>query len=298
MTKEPNDAHGDEEPIGTWREDPYVDHDIDDRLQRDAERALEGSMSEQKTITITPSAPTATELSGQAAMMSVIEKAARDPSVDVTKMERLFAMYEAMQARAAEKAYFEAMTEAQIKMRSIAPDAENTQTHSRYATYAAIDKAIRPIYSAAGFALSFNTEPGDGAKINVICKVSHIGGHSERHSILMPADGKGAKGGDVMTLTHATGSAVQYGMRYLVKMIFNVAIGEDDDGNGAGGDDDKDKLFLDVITEALKVAKTAEDFKEIKAKINAQDLSQAKKNQAVVAFNLRLREISRPGPAP
>jgi len=50
----------------------------------------------------------------------------------------------------------------------------------------------------------------------------------------MPADGKGAKGGDVMTKTHAAGSAMSYGMRYLLKMIFNVAIGEnDDDGNGA-----------------------------------------------------------------
>jgi hypothetical protein len=50
----------------------------------------------------------------------------------------------------------------------------------------------------------------------------------------MPADGKGAKGGDVMTKTHATGSAIQYGMRYLLKMIFNIAVGDDDDGNAAG----------------------------------------------------------------
>jgi hypothetical protein len=50
----------------------------------------------------------------------------------------------------------------------------------------------------------------------------------------MPADGKGARGNDVMTKTHATGSAVSYGMRYLLKMIFNVSSGEaDDDGNAA-----------------------------------------------------------------
>jgi hypothetical protein len=52
----------------------------------------------------------------------------------------------------------------------------------------------------------------------------------------MPADGKGAKGNDVMTKTHATGSAMSYGSRYLLKLIFNIAIGQDDDdGNGAGG---------------------------------------------------------------
>jgi hypothetical protein len=35
-----------------------------------------------------------------------------------------------------------------------------------------------------------------------------------------------------MTKTHAAGAAMSYGMRYLLKMIFNVAVGEDDrDGN-------------------------------------------------------------------
>jgi hypothetical protein len=67
----------------------------------------------------------------------------------------------------------------------------------------------------------------------VICNVSHRAGHSERYQIDMASDGKGAKGGDVMTKTHATGSAMTYGMRYLLKMIFNVAVGDDDDGVAA-----------------------------------------------------------------
>ena len=39
-----------------------------------------------------------------------------------------------------------------------------------------------------------------------------------------------------MTKTHATGAAASYGSRYLLKGIFNVAVGEDDDdGNAAEG---------------------------------------------------------------
>lgn len=73
------------------------------------------------------------------------------------------------------------------------------------------------------------------------------------YQIDMPADGKGAKGGDVMTKTHATGAAASYGMRYLLKMIFNVAIGEEDrDGNKepkkpappAAGSDGKGEEFI------------------------------------------------------
>lgn len=37
-----------------------------------------------------------------------------------------------------------------------------------------------------------------------------------------------------MTKTHAMGSGVSYGMRYLLRMIFNLAIDQDDDGNAAG----------------------------------------------------------------
>jgi hypothetical protein len=38
-----------------------------------------------------------------------------------------------------------------------------------------------------------------------------------------------------MTKTHASGAAQSYGMRYLLKGIFNIAIGEEDnDGNEVG----------------------------------------------------------------
>ena len=73
----------------------------------------------------------------------------------------------------------------------------------------------------------------------------------------MPADGKGAKGGDVMTKTHATGAAVSYGMRYLLKMIFNVAVGEDDtDGNGPRETPDQPVGYEDWV---LDMAATAEN---------------------------------------
>jgi hypothetical protein len=43
---------------------------------------------------------------------------------------------------------------------------------------------------------------------------------------------KGIKGNEMMTLTHATASSDSYARRYLLKDIFNVAIGEGDtDGN-------------------------------------------------------------------
>ena len=167
------------------------------------------------------------------AMIQMIERTALNPAVDVDKMERLMNMQERMIKREAEIVFNGAMAVCQSGMKAISTDLENDQTNSKYASYKALDKVLRPIYSSQNFALSFNTEPRTTDEmVTVLCYVTHKTGHTRVYTIDMPADGKGAKGGAVMSQTHATGSAVAYGMRYLLKMIFNVAVGEDDnDGN-------------------------------------------------------------------
>jgi hypothetical protein len=190
------------------------------------------AVAKQEIQTIEPRAVAQTD----DPLISMIERAARDPSVDIDKMERLVAMQERSQARVSEQEFNDAMTKAQGDMRRVAVDSINPQTKSKYASYAALDKAMRPIYTQHGFALSFGTEAGAPPEyIRVTCHVSNCG-HTRKYQVDMPADGKGAKGGDVMTKTHAVGSAMSYGQRYLLKMIFNIAIGQDDDGNAAGGE--------------------------------------------------------------
>lgn len=175
----------------------------------------------------------ATVANYSASLMDVIARAASDPTVDIDKMERLIALQQQVSSREAELAFNQAMNAAQAEMRPISANASNPQTKSRYATFDKLDRALRPIYTHHGFSLSF--DEGDSPKpnhIRVLCYCAHNGGHTRTYHRDMPADGKGAKGGDVMTLTHAAGAAGSYGARYLLKGIWNVAVGaEDDDGN-------------------------------------------------------------------
>lgn len=168
--------------------------------------------------------------------MLMFERMARDPQASVEKIERLMALWERSQARQAELLFNAAMSSAQSKMRRVGRDSENLQTHSRYASYEALDRVLRPIYTEYQFGLSFDTgDPPTPELVRVLCYVTHAAGHKRTYRVDIPADGKGAKGGDVMTKTHAFGSGLSYGMRYLLRMIFNVAVGEgDDDGNAAG----------------------------------------------------------------
>lgn len=173
-------------------------------------------------------------ISDSQALIAAIQSAASNPEVDVEKMERLWAMREKMEAKNAEVEFNAAMSRIQANMGRISADATNPQTRSQYATYAALDRALRPMYTREGLSLSFSTEEAPEGSVGMVCYVSHAMGHTRTYRAQVPSDGKGAKGNDVMTKTHAFGSGTSYGMRYLLKMIFNVAIGEDDDdGNGA-----------------------------------------------------------------
>lgn len=189
------------------------------------------------------------QVSESATILSVIQRAAADPQCDIEKMERLMAMHERMQAKTAETDFNAALSRVQGEMGRIAADATNNQTRSQYATYGKLDSALRPKYTKEGFSLSFGTEPAPEGMVGMVCFVSHIGGHTREYRAHVPSDGKGAKGGDVMTKTHAFGSGTSYGMRYLLKMIFNVAIGEeDDDGNAASGDDFREAIIADLVS--------------------------------------------------
>ena len=194
---------------------------------------------ETRQVAVEPREPL--PASETAAIFQIIERAARDPNVDVDKMERLYAMQERALSRHAEQAFNEAMKAAQSEMRAIGADANNSQTKSKYATYAKLDSVLRPIYTKHGFSVSFDEDDSPKAEhIRVLAYVAHEAGFTRTYRKDMPADGKGAKGGDVMTKTHATGAAASYGMRYLLKGIFNVAVGEEDTDGNAPDDQAKD----------------------------------------------------------
>jgi hypothetical protein len=148
-------------------------------------------------------------------------------AIDV--IERLAALQDRQLDREAENKFNDAMEAAQNEISHVVPDMKNSETNSKYASFHALNKALRPVYLKHGFSLSFtgaeSTKPDE---ILVVCDCSHKGGWTKKYMLPMPCDGKGPKGGGVMSKSHATLAATSYGRSGLLKMIFNVAIGEDD----------------------------------------------------------------------
>lgn len=173
-------------------------------------------------------------------IQALYERAITDPSFDLERLERIADRLEAEKKQAREQAFYAAISEAQKKMHKVVANKRNDHTRSRYASYDALDAALRPIYTEHGFGVTFDTEvsPKGVDHMRVYADVTHRDGHIRQYKIDMPIVTKGPQGKDVMTPIHASGSAFTYGKRYLLSGIFNIAIGNDptdDDGNAAGG---------------------------------------------------------------
>lgn len=168
------------------------------------------------------------------AMMGFLQRAISDPGFDTAKFEVVLAAVREEQAKHAERAFYAAMAEAQGEMEPIRKDAINPHTKSRYASFEAIDGTLRPVYTRHGFSVSYRTGKTDQpGVVRMICTVAHAGGHSIEAELTAALDNSGAGGRTNKTDVQAVGSTVSYLRRYILSMIWNVALaGDDDDDDG------------------------------------------------------------------
>ncbi len=164
-------------------------------------------------------------------LLQVIAQAVTDPRMDVEKMSKLLDLQERIVADERKTAFYAAMG----RLAKVLPEIGkhgNVQIPGRedrkYARLEDIDRAIRPLISAEGLSLSFDTQETP-KNIRIICRLAHEGGHSEVKQLDLPLDNSGSKNG-----AQAVASTVAYGRRILTKMFFNlIEGGEDLDGNSA-----------------------------------------------------------------
>lgn len=183
--------------------------------------------------------PAAVSTGGDPFLM-MIERAARDPLVDIDKMERLFRMKLDMEARAAKAAYLQALAEMQPKLPVITKhgvisknekDERGQKTGkqeamTKYAKWEDVVEGITPILAAHGFSLSFRIAQPTEARVAVSGVLGHRDGHTEETTLALPIDSSGAKNN-----VQGWGSSVSYGKRYTALALLNIsARGEDDDG--------------------------------------------------------------------
>jgi hypothetical protein len=194
-------------------------------------------------------------------VVSMLEKIMSDQTVSVERVEQAFAFYQKVEADQAKKAFTRDFVQAESEMEQIKKEAKSDK--GKYASFDALDGAMRPVYSKYGFAFSHTTELSSTPdNVLVVTYLIHKDGHERRYQIDMPADGKGAKGNDVMTRTHAVASANTYGKRYNIGNAFNIATYTDDDGKAAAG-----KTRAEATTRSVREQMPAADSADKRAEI-------------------------------
>ena len=210
-------------------------------------------------VRFTLSSPVPTPPPDHPSILHIFERALRDVSLPIERAREIYNLQREIEFDLAEREYIRVRSLVEQELEPVARDASNPQTRSKYATLAQVIQAVRPIYSKHGIVVEFDSGqvPQDGW-IRVLAFLSHESGYKRTFHIDMPADGSGAKGGAVMTRTHATGSAMTYGRRYLLLMIFNLAVGgEDDDGNAASRHRSNEELSDEQVIELKKAVEAS-----------------------------------------
>jgi len=191
-------------------------------------------------------------------LTTVIDKAV-DKGIDPATLGQLLDVQERLWNREAEQAYNISMRNVQSKTPRVLKDKRNQQTNSNYSSLESLVAAIKPVYTDEGFSLEFDTDKSPIENhIRILCKCSHIGGYSRPFKLDLPVDATGIKGTINKTPTHASGSTLSYGRRYLTLMIFNVATGDDTDGN-LPNDPISEEQANDLIERTGKLDKKTSD---------------------------------------
>lgn len=171
-----------------------------------------------------PTEPIPVVHSEGSAVLSLIERASRDPSVDIAKLEKLLEWRDKTVADQRREAFERELAAAKTEIPVIVRNATGHNS-KKYADFAGIARVIDPILGQHGLSYRFRTVQTD--KIAVTC-ILYGHGHSEETTLVGPADASGNK-----NAIQAIGSTLTYLQRYSLVQMLGIAAADDDDGKAA-----------------------------------------------------------------
>ena len=229
-----------------------------------------------------------------AAIMGMIERAARDPAVDIEKLERLMAMRERIETRNAERSFNAAVAAAKgeigpiFKNKTVDFTSAKGRTNYRYEDFAGVARAVDPVFARYGLSYRYRSKQ-EGPSISVTCVLSHADGHSEATSLEAKEDQSGNKNS-----IQSIGSAATYLQRYTLKLALGLSASTDDDGRAAGQQkeaisEDQAQAIADAITAK---GKSHEGFCKLFKIERVDDLPAARFDEAMIAIRGKAKVVA------
>lgn len=197
-----------------------------------------------------------------AAVLSMIERVARDPSVEMSKMMQLMDWRKEMLSEQRRAAFDEAMAAAKAeipvirKNRRVGFDTKNGGDRTEYSheDMGEIARTVDPILAKFGLSYRFRVSSEVNAPVKVTCVVSHRDGHFEETTLTAGRDDSGKK-----NAIQQVGSTITYLQRYTLKAALGLAAAHDDDGQTSEA---PDTISLEQVEQLIALADEVEADKE------------------------------------
>lgn len=225
------------------------------------------------------------------ALISMIERAARDPSVDIEKFERLMLMKERVESDLAKKAFNAAASMAKGEIGPIAKNrvvdftSAKGRTNYRHEDFAEVARTVDPILSKYGLSYRYRASQEAG-KLKVTCVLSHNDGYSEETTLEAAEDHSGNKNS-----IQAIGSSATYLQRQTLKLALGLSASDhDDDGRASEGpalisEEQRETL----ISRIIEVGADPVAFTSFCGVSNIADLPAKDFRQAMVALDAKAK---------
>ena len=254
------------------------------------------------------------------AFLAMIERAARDPAIDIDKMERMMQMREREMDRRAREEFAIALAELIPDLPSIdrngavtvyskadrdyaaknfgeLPAGARPIQQTAYATLDDILIAINPVLSQHGFSVRFEHETiptGDSFRIKTKAILTHRAGHWESaETPPLQQDSSGSKNN-----VQGVGSSMKYGRRYALMAVLPIAShapqDRDDDGKAAGGPETISQEQLETLRhEIIDTDSDIPTFLDFFKVAKLDDLPVASFNQAMKMLDEKRRRATK-----
>lgn len=204
-------------------------------------------------------------------LLSVIERVAQNPEIDIERMQMLLNMRAEEEERQrrifredadgeAKRQWLAAFSRVQSEIGPIFRGRKNDHTRSEYADLADIEKIVAPILSRHGFSTTSVPLPcALDRHIRMRLVIGHEGGHERIYEDDFPLDDAGAQGTKNKTNIQAKGSTQTYARRYLKASALDLAFTSDRDGNSQPEQPRITDAEVDAIKDQIKAKTTVVD---------------------------------------
>lgn len=196
-----------------------------------------GKAADARVLTMRPVQLPSAPATDTAVLLSTIERASADTTLDIERLERMYALYERAAARSAKSAFLDALMRAKGELpriiRSGAASYEDKKTGDKkeafkYAKWEDVCGQIEPVLALHGLVLTFSSEQPAPDRVMITGILSHRDGHSERAQMALGCDASGGKNN-----AQGWGSSISYGKRYTSFALLNLVGYDDTDTDGA-----------------------------------------------------------------